>query len=204
MWDLWQDDLHPETLTALAVGGDVVLEGYNVQTVTVGRGATQVGAEGAGAVRAHASGPLTDAVHDGQTVIHRGHVYEVDGPPRHYTGGPLDHTEIALVERFPAQWLTNVVVLRSERDPRGHPMPDQRIPVTDCLVRWLSSTEEVDRSNVASGTAVLYRRRRDGFEFLSTDRIEVPQTALAPGVWHVDGDPKRWPNTVQLDLTKGE
>lgn len=196
MWDL-----HHEVLTLLTESGDIDLHGYNVQIQTDGRGSTPVGAEGITAVRARASGPLTDAVEEGMSLVHRGRVYEVDGPPQHFTGGVLDHTELWLVERFPARWLVTVTVVRSGgRDARGNPLPAERIPVKDCLVRWRSSTDPLDRTDLTDSSAVLYRRR--GFDFRSTDQIEVPAGSLAAGTWSVDGDPKRWPDSVELALTK--
>ncbi|OMH30650.1 hypothetical protein [Tersicoccus sp. Bi-70] len=195
--------LHTEGLTVVGDGGpDREVFGYNVQQVSAG-GATAVGVESVAATRVRVSGPSTDAVIDGATVVHRGTVYEVNGPPAVFGSGVLDHVEFELIERFPPKWLTSVVVVRSGgRDARGNPRPAQRIPVDRCLVRWTGSGDLVDRTDVSTGTAVLYRRRSSSFAFVPTDRIEIPDSALVPGVWAVDGAPKLWPNSVELTLKK--
>lgn len=194
--------VHTESLTVLGVDApDVVLSGYNVQQVPNAAG-SPVGVESVAAPRLRVSGPLTGAVTDGATVVHRGVSYEVNGPPAVFSGGVLDHTEFDLVQRFPPAWLTTVTVVRGGgRDARGNPRASQRIPVVDCLVRWTASGDLLDRTDVSTGAAVLYGRR-PGFDFTSTDRIEIPATALAPGVWAVDGSPKLWPHSIEVALKK--
>lgn len=203
MWDL-----HHEVLTLVGAdhGADVVLAGYNVQDDTRGRGAQPVGGEGITAHSLRVSGPLSAHLREGLTVVHDGVIYEIDGRIREYRGGVLDHAEFTITERFPAHWLTDVVVHRAgDRDRLGNPVPGEKIPVTGCLVRWHSTEERVDHSDLTSGRAVLYRRRRPGdtFTFRSTDLIEVPTTALITGgKWAVDGEPMTWPFSTEVQLTK--
>ena len=98
----------------------------------------------------------------------------------------------SIVKRFPKSWLTTVTVLRGGgRDAKGNPIAPMEIEVSGCLIAPRATTEPVDRSAVASQTAVLYRD--PGFEFLPADRIRVPNGARMRGTWSVDGRPGEWP-----------
>lgn len=105
----------------------------------------------------------------------------------------------SLVKRFPKSWRTDVVVIRGGgRDAKGNPLPSQEIPVRDCLIAPRATAEPLDRSDVTSSTAVLYRD--PGFTFLPADRVRVPTGARMAGVWAVDGRPGEWPDGVEVGL----
>lgn len=109
---------------------------------------------------------------------------------------------MSFVTRFPAEWLTDVVVERSGgRDSRGNPLPVVSLPVTDCLVGQRSTSDPIDRSDVVSGKAILYRDK--GFEFLSTDVVNVPDAHRMGGRWSVDGRPAEWPTGSEVGLVAG-
>jgi hypothetical protein len=108
----------------------------------------------------------------------------------------------SLVKRFPKSWRTDVVVIRGGgRDAKGNPLPSQEIPVRDCLIAPRATAEPLDRSDVTSSTAVLYRD--PGFTFLPADRVRVPAGARMAGVWAVDGRPGEWPDGVEVGLVMG-
>lgn len=98
---------------------------------------------------------------------------------------------------------TTVVVLRGGgRDNRGNPKPVERLTVTECLPAARATEDPVDRGDLTQSAGVLYRRRLD-FDFLDTDKVEIPEgTWLSAGVWAVDGDPKRWPSGWEVPLRK--
>jgi hypothetical protein len=102
---------------------------------------------------------------------------------------------MGIVSQFPKSWRTDVVVLRGGgRDPKGNPLPAQEIPVTDCIVGPRATADPLDRSDVVSSTAVLYRDHHDdGFGFLPSDRIRVPAGKRMAGTWSIDGRPGEWP-----------
>lgn len=105
-----------------------------------------------------------------------------------------------IVSRFPAFWRTSVTVIRGGgRDDRGDPLPVTEIPVAGCLIGPRATSEPVDRADLVSDTAMLYRDPEPSFSFLSTDRIRTPDG----GVWSVDGEPKIWPLGVEVPLKKG-
>lgn len=109
---------------------------------------------------------------------------------------------MSFVTRFPAEWLTDVVVLRGGgRDAKGNPLPVTEILVADCLVGQRSTSDPVDRSDVVDGKAILYRDK--GFEFLSTDVIKVPDSHRMGGRWSVDGRPAEWPTGSEVGLVMG-
>lgn len=101
---------------------------------------------------------------------------------------------------LPDEWRTDVVVLRGGgRDPKtSNPLPVIEIPVTGCFVWGRSTSDPVDRSDLATTTAVLYRE--PGFEFRPSDRIRVPASAAMPGMWQVDGRPTLWPFCWEVPL----
>jgi len=107
-----------------------------------------------------------------------------------------------MVQHFPAEWLTEVVVLRGGgRDREGNPLPVEEIPLADCLVGSRSTENPVDRADLTRTEGILYRDL--GFNFRHTDRIRIPDgTWLAAGEWAVDGDPKRWPMGWEVPLRK--
>jgi len=106
---------------------------------------------------------------------------------------------LSLVKRFPKSWRTDVVVLRGGgRDAKGNPLPSQEIPVTDCLIGPRATADPVDRADVVSSTAVLYRD--PGFTFLPADRVIVPAGARMAGTWSVDGRPGEWPYGSEVGL----
>jgi len=105
----------------------------------------------------------------------------------------------SLVRRFPKSWRTDVTVIRGGgRDAKGNPLPSQEIPLRDCLIGARATSDPVDRSDVTSSTAVLYRD--PGFTFLPADRIRVPAGARMAGLWSVDGRPAEWPDGWEVGL----
>jgi hypothetical protein len=111
---------------------------------------------------------------------------------------------MGIVSRFPRSWRTDVVVLRGGgRDAKGNPLPVTEIPVTGCLIGPRATAEPLDRSDVTSSTAVLYRDPDPGFSFLPADRIRVPSGARMAGTWNVDGRPGEWPHGVEVGLVMG-
>ena len=110
---------------------------------------------------------------------------------------------MGIVSSFPESWRTPVVVLRGGgRDAKGNPIPFSEIPVEDCIVAPRATSEPADRSDVVTSTAALYRDPDASFRFLAKDRIRVPQTALLPGDWAVDGLPGEWPLGIELKLVR--
>ena len=107
---------------------------------------------------------------------------------------------MGIVSSFPASWRTSVTVLRGGgRDDRGDPLPVTELPVADCLVGPRATSEPIDRADLVSADAVLYRDPDPEFSFLSTDRIRTPD-----GVeWSIEGAPKVWPQGVEVPLTRG-
>lgn len=109
---------------------------------------------------------------------------------------------MSIVDRFPAEWLTSATVLRGGgKDRNGDPLPAQEIPVDGCLAGWGVTTELTDRTDRTTAQATLYRRR-DDFEWQSTDLIRFPEGAALTGTWAVDGEPKIWPTDVEIGLTR--
>lgn len=109
---------------------------------------------------------------------------------------------MSFVTRFPAAWLTDVVVERGGgRDGKGNPLPVVEIPVTDCLIGQRSTSDPTDRSDVVSGKGVMYRDA--GFRFLSTDVIKVPDSHRMAGKWSVEGRPAEWPTGSEVGLVMG-
>lgn len=105
----------------------------------------------------------------------------------------------SIVRRFPKEWRTDVTVIRGGgRDAKGNTLPSQEIPLRNCLIGPRATTEPLDRSDVTSATAVLYRD--PGFTFLPSDRIRVPEGARMAGLWAVDGRPGEWPQGVEVGL----
>ena len=106
---------------------------------------------------------------------------------------------VSLVKRFPRSWLTSVTVLRGGgKDAKGNPIAPMEILVTGCLIAPRATADPVDRADVVSSTAVLYRD--PGFTFLPTDRIRVPVDARMAGTWSVDGRPGEWPYGSEVGL----
>lgn len=106
---------------------------------------------------------------------------------------------MGIVSRFPRSWRVDVVVLRGGgRDPKGNPLPAQEIAVTDCIVAARATVDPVDRSDVVSSTAVLYRD--PGFTFLPADRIKIPAGKRMAGTWSVEGRPGEWPHGWEIGL----
>jgi hypothetical protein len=106
---------------------------------------------------------------------------------------------MGIVAMFPREWRTDVTVLRGGgRDAKGNPLPAQEIPVRNCAVGARATSDPLDRSDVVSSTAVLYRD--PGFTFLPADRIRVPDGALMSGTWAVDGRPNEWPLGSEVGL----
>lgn len=109
---------------------------------------------------------------------------------------------MSIVSMFPREWLVDVVVLRTAgKDPKGNPLPVTEIPVTDCIIGPRATSDPVDRSEVVSSTAMLYRD--PGFVFLPADRIRVPTGARMAGDWMVDGRPGEWPHGSEVGLVMG-
>jgi hypothetical protein len=105
----------------------------------------------------------------------------------------------SLVKRFPKSWLTTVTVLRGGgKDAKGNPLPTQEIVVSGCLLAPRATADPLDRSDVVSSTAVLYRD--PGFTFLPKDQIRVPQGSRMAGLWSVDGRPGEWPHGSEVGL----
>lgn len=106
---------------------------------------------------------------------------------------------LSLSRRFPKSWLTSVTVLRGGgKDAKGNPISPLEITVTGCLIGPRATADPVDRADVVSSTAVLYRD--PGFTFLPTDRIRVPLGARMAGTWSVDGRPGEWPYGSEVGL----
>ena len=105
----------------------------------------------------------------------------------------------SLVKRFPRSWRVDVVVIRGGgRDAKGNPLPAIEIAVNDCLIGARATADPLDRADISSSTAVLYRD--PGFTFLPSDRIRVPEGARMAGLWAVDGRPGEWPDGWEIGL----
>lgn len=105
------------------------------------------------------------------------------------------------LRRFPRSWRVTVTVFRSGgRDAKGNPLPAYEIQVPDCLIGPRATRDPVDRSDVVTGDAVLYRGT--GFTFLPTDRVRVPAGSFMAGEWSVDGSPGEWPFGVEVGLVR--
>jgi len=101
---------------------------------------------------------------------------------------------------LPDEWNVDVIVIRAGgRDSRGNPLPGQEIPVTGCQITPRSTSEPQGRTDLVDSSAVLIR---DGFTFLSTDRIRVPAGQLMAGEWSVDGRPGEWPGSSEVALKR--
>lgn len=101
-----------------------------------------------------------------------------------------------------ADWHVDVIVIRSGgRDAKGNPLPAQEIPRTGVTVAPRSTEDPLDRSDVASSTAVLYDEDTS-FRYQSTDRIRVPAGTLMAGEWSVAGRPGEWPMGSEVGLSK--
>lgn len=106
-----------------------------------------------------------------------------------------------IVNSFPADWRTDVVVLRSGgRDAKGNPLPVEEIPVKDCLIGPRNTSESNDFSMVASTEMAIYRDPDPVFSFHATDRIRVPEGQRMAGVWAVDGRPLEYPLGVHVPI----
>lgn len=107
---------------------------------------------------------------------------------------------MGIVSGFPKSWRVDVTVIRGGgRDDRGNPLPVTEIPVSGCLVGPRATSEPVDRTDLVSSDAVLYRDPDPAFTFLSTDRVRTPDGV----VWSVEGSPKVWPMGVEVPLKRG-
>lgn len=105
----------------------------------------------------------------------------------------------SVVKRFLKSWRVDVTVIRGGgRDAKGNPLPSQEIPLHNCIIAPRATADPVDRSDVTSSTAVLYRD--PGFTFLPSDRIRVPDGARMAGLWAVDGRPGEWPDGWEVGL----
>lgn len=101
---------------------------------------------------------------------------------------------------LPDEWNTDVIVLRAGgRDSRGNPRPAQEIPVTGCQITPRSTSEPQGRTDLVDSSAVLIR---DGFTFLSTDRIRVPAGQRMAGEWSIEGRPGEWPGSSEVALRR--
>ena len=110
---------------------------------------------------------------------------------------------LGIVGAFPLSWRTSVTVLRGGgRDAKGNPQPATEIPVEGCLIGPRATTEPTEFSDIVDSTAVLYRSADDGFSFLPTDRIVVPEGSRMSGEWSVDGVPSEWPMGVEVGLKR--
>ena len=99
-------------------------------------------------------------------------------------------------------WHVDVIVIRSGgRDAKGNPLPAQEISREGVTVCPRSTEDPLDRSDVASSTAVLYDEDT-AFRYQSTDRIRVPVGALMAGEWAVAGRPGEWPMGSEVGLSK--
>lgn len=106
-----------------------------------------------------------------------------------------------IVRSFPADWLTDVVVLRGGgRDAKGNPLPSEEITVRNCLIGPRNTSESGDFSMVVSSEMALYRDPDPEFRFRSTDRIRVPEDARMAGDWAVDGRPMEYPLGVHVPI----
>ena len=106
-----------------------------------------------------------------------------------------------IISFLPGFWSGAVTVLRGGgRDSKSNPLPVEEIPVSKCLVGPRSTAEPNDFSEIVDSTAVLYRTVDDGFRFLPSDRVVVPDGARMAGEWSVDGRPSEWPMGVEVGL----
>jgi len=109
-----------------------------------------------------------------------------------------------IVSRFPAEWRTDVVVLRGGgRDPKGNPLPVREIPLKDCLIGPRTTGEPTDGSNLTSSEMSIYRDPDPSFRFQPSDRIRVPEGALNAGEWSGDGRPQEFPLGVEFPIKAG-
>src|SRR5690625_5969900 len=96
---------------------------------------------------------------------------------------------MSIVRMFPADWLTDVIVLRGGgRDPRGNPLPTEEIPVSDCLI-GPRATSEGEQFMVTSTDMALYRDPDPEFSFRSTARIWCPRAQERAAQWSERGGP---------------
>lgn len=110
---------------------------------------------------------------------------------------------MSVLDAFPLSWRTDVTVLRGGgRDVKGNPQPATETPVEGCLIGPRATTEPTEFSDIVDSTAVLYRSIDDGFSFLPTDRIVVPEGSRMSGEWSVDGVPSEWPMGVEVGLKR--
>lgn len=106
------------------------------------------------------------------------------------------------VRMFPKSWKTDVVVLRGGgRDKYDNPLPTSEIVREGVLIAPRSTAEMEDFSEVESNRVALYDDNADGFRYVSTDRVRVPDGARMAGDWRVVGRTQEWPmgNEVVLE-----
>lgn len=110
---------------------------------------------------------------------------------------------MSIVNSLPADWLTDVIVLRGGgRDAKGNPQPPTEIPVDGCLFADKTTAEQMGFSDVVDADAAIYRDPDAGFRFESTDRVRIPDGARGAGVWSVSGRVQEWPLGVVVPLRK--
>ncbi len=108
-----------------------------------------------------------------------------------------------IIRRFPKRWRVSVVVLRSAgRDARGNPLPDEEIPLDDCLIAPRTTYNAVDLSDQVFARPALYRDFDPAFSFRHTDIIVVPEGKPMAGRWGVDGLPGEWPAGVEIPIAR--
>lgn len=98
---------------------------------------------------------------------------------------------MGIIDRFPASWRTAGVVLRSGgKDPKGNPLPDVELPLSDVLIAPRATADPLDRSDATTAETVIYHNT---FVFQPTDKIRIPVGARMAGLWRVDGRTEEWP-----------
>ena len=108
---------------------------------------------------------------------------------------------MSIVRMFPADWLTDVIVLRGGgTDRRGNPLPVVEIEVNNCLIGPRNTAESDNFTMVVSTEMALYRDPDPEFRFHSTDRIRVPDGQRMAEEWAVDGRPLEYPLGVHVPI----
>lgn len=110
----------------------------------------------------------------------------------------VDELPITLYE----QDAVSVIVVRGGgRDEWGKPTPVQRIPVDGCVFmpRAAEVENQVAWSDAAGNQMLMYQK---GFQFRSTDRIEVPEGERMAGAWAILGRPAEWPGGSEILLQR--
>jgi len=112
--------------------------------------------------------------------------------------GWMDRLPISLFEQ---DYTTVTVVRGGSRDEWGKPTPVQRIEVEGCILmpRAAQVENQTQWSDAVGNQMLMYQQ---GFRFLSTDRIEIPEGSRMAGAWEILGRPAEWPGGSEILLQR--